>query len=78
MIPRRRADDRPSDSLFQTSELKFADHFIDHPTDKWVRANLPDELRETAYRLPTDCADIVVILRHVWLFTHKWTERFRS
>jgi hypothetical protein len=74
--PTAPAEERQSDPLFQSSDQKFADHFIDHPTDKWVRENLPDELRETAYRLPTDCADIVVILRHVWLFTHKRTERF--
>jgi pyrrolidone-carboxylate peptidase len=50
--------------------------FIDHPTDEWVRTCLPKNLRETAYRLPTDCADIAVVLRHVWLSAHKRTERY--
>ncbi len=51
-----------------------ADRFIDHPTDQWVRTCLPENLRQTAYRLPTDCADIAVILRHVWLAAHHRTE----
>jgi hypothetical protein len=54
------------------------DKFIDHPTDVWVRANLPEELRQTAYRLPADCADIAVILRHVWLFSHHRSEQYRG
>ncbi|MGH3813680.1 MAG: hypothetical protein ACRDUV_14705 [Pseudonocardiaceae bacterium] len=41
-----------------------------------MRANLPEELRQTAYRLPADCADIAVILRHVWLFAHHRSERY--
>jgi hypothetical protein len=52
------------------------DKFIDHPTDAWVKANLPEELRQTAYRLPADCADIAVILRHVWLFSHHRSEQY--
>ena len=52
------------------------DEFIDHPTDAWVKANLPEELRQMAYRLPADCADIAVVLRHVWLFAHNRTERY--
>lgn len=55
---------------------RASDKFIDHPTDTWVQANLPAELRETAYRLPADCADIAVILRHVWLFAHGRNERY--
>ncbi|MGZ4312378.1 MAG: hypothetical protein ACXVR1_09775 [Solirubrobacteraceae bacterium] len=55
---------------------RASDKFIDHPTDAWVQANLPAELRETAYRLPADCADIAVILRHVWLFAHGRNERY--
>jgi hypothetical protein len=54
------------------------DKFVSHPTDKWVRANLPEELRQTAYRLPADCADIAVILRHVWLFSHHRSEQYRG
>jgi pyrrolidone-carboxylate peptidase len=53
-----------------------SDRFIDHPTDLWVRTCLPDNLRETAYRLRSDCADIAVILRHVWLSAHHRTEVF--
>jgi pyrrolidone-carboxylate peptidase len=53
-----------------------ADRFIDHPTDTWVNTCLPPNLRETAYRLPTDCADIAIILRHVWLTGHHRTERY--
>ncbi len=53
-----------------------ADRFIDHPTDQWVRTCLPPNLRETAYRLPSDCADIPVILRHVWLSAHQRTETY--
>jgi hypothetical protein len=54
------------------------DHFVDHPTDAWVREHLPERLRETAYQLPTDCADILVVLRHVWLASHGRTERAGS
>lgn len=54
------------------------DKFIDHPTDAWVKANLPEELRQTAYRLPADCADVAVILRHVWLFSHNRSEQYRG
>jgi hypothetical protein len=55
-----------------------ADAFIDHPTNQWVATCLPDNLRETAYRLPSDCADIAVILRHVWLSSHRRTEQYGS
>ncbi len=54
-----------------------ADHFIDHPTQQWLTANLPPELRLVAYRLPADCADIAIVLRHVWLFYHNRTETYR-
>jgi hypothetical protein len=53
-----------------------AEKFIDHPTDEWVKTCLPDNLRATAYQLPSDCADIAVILRHVWLSAHHRTETF--
>ncbi len=56
----------------------LADHFIDHPTSKWLKANLPEELIYCAYQLPADCADIAVILRHVWLFYHNRTERYNG
>lgn len=51
------------------------DAFIDHPTDQWVRDCLPENLRQTAYMLPSDCADVAVILRHVWLAAHHRTEQ---
>jgi pyrrolidone-carboxylate peptidase len=52
------------------------DRFIDGPTDAWVRKNLPPNLVATAYQLPCDCADLAVILRHVWLVAHRRTEEF--
>jgi pyrrolidone-carboxylate peptidase len=54
------------------------DRFIDGPTEQWVRAKLPPNLVETAYELPSDCADIAVILRHVWLVAHRRTELYRG
>lgn len=53
---------------------RVEDRFIDHATDNWVQTCLPDNLRATAYQLPSDCADIAVILRHVWLSAHHRTE----
>jgi hypothetical protein len=53
-----------------------ADRFIDHPTDTWVQTCLPPTLHATAYMLPTDCADVAVILRHVWLAAHGRTEAY--
>jgi pyrrolidone-carboxylate peptidase len=55
-----------------------ADRFIDHPTDAWVQANLPDELRTVAYLLPADCADVAIVLRHVWLFYQGRVETYVS
>ena len=52
------------------------DHFIDGPTQQWVETHLPRELVQTAYQLACDCADLAVILRHVWLVSHRRTERF--
>ena len=57
---------------------RFGDQFVDHPTDNWVRQNMPENLRQTAYQLPSDCADIMVILRHVYLSAHHRTETYRS
>ena len=54
------------------------DRFIDGPTDAWVRTNLPPHLVRTAYQLPSDCADIAIILRHVWLVAHRRTEVYRG
>jgi Domain of unknown function (DUF4157) len=56
--------------------LKPGERFIDHPTDEWVKTCLPANLRDTAYRLPADCADIAMILRHVWLAAHHRTQKF--
>ena len=70
--PKAAVADRPAPPIGP----RASDKFIDHPTDVWVQANLPAELRETAYRLPADCADIAVILRHVWLFAHGRNERY--
>lgn len=53
---------------------RFGERFVDHPTDQWVQRCLPPNLRATAYQLPSDCADIAVILRHVWLAAHHRTE----
>lgn len=47
------------------------DRFIDHPTLDWVNACLPANLREIAYELKSDCADIAVMLYHVYLTAHK-------
>jgi len=59
-----------------TTSLRPGEKFIDHPTDDWVKNCLPENLRATAYQLPSDCADIAVILRHVWLSAHRRTEKF--
>lgn len=52
------------------------EEFIDHPTNQWVVNCLPANLRATAFQLPSDCADIAVILRHVWLAAHNRTESY--
>lgn len=51
---------------------------ISHPTESWIQQCLPENLRQTAYALPADCADIAVILRHVWLSAHHREDRFVS
>jgi pyrrolidone-carboxylate peptidase len=51
------------------------DRFIDGPTEQWVRENLPENLLKAAYELPCDCADVAVILRHVWLAAHHRSEK---
>jgi|GEM_PF-5622902 len=56
--------------------LKPGERFIDHPTDEWVEKCLPENLRATAYQLPADCADVAMILRHVWLSAHHRTQKF--
>jgi hypothetical protein len=64
----------PKSAPLPTTELKAGETFIDHPTDSWVKRCLPDNLRATAYQLPADCADIGIILRHVWLAAHRRTQ----
>ncbi|MBU6398883.1 MAG: DUF4157 domain-containing protein [Verrucomicrobia bacterium] len=64
----------PKAAPFPTTGLKLGETFIDHPTDAWVKSCLPDNLRATAYQLPSDCADIAIILRHVWLAAHHRTQ----
>jgi hypothetical protein len=68
--------DASPDAPHGTHAPTAGDRFIDHPTDAWVVANLPAELRVTAYQLPTDCADVAAILRHVWLTAHGRSERY--
>lgn len=58
--------------------LKPGERFIDHPTDTWVQECLPANLRATAYQLPADCADVAMILRHVWLAAHHRTQKFNE
>ncbi|MEM1278698.1 MAG: DUF4157 domain-containing protein [Cyanobacteria bacterium P01_H01_bin.152] len=55
---------------------RSGEEFIDHPTNQWVINCLPANLRATAYQLPADCADIAVILRHVWLAAHHRSETY--
>lgn len=70
------AERRPS--VLHGAPYLDTDRFIDGPTDTWVRANLPANLVETAYQLPADCADMAVILRHVWLVAHNRTELYQG
>lgn len=75
--------DRPADRAFEAGAGPHArfdrptvgDSFIDHPTEEWLRRHLPPNLIATAYQLPSDCADIAFILRHVWLSAHHRLER---
>jgi hypothetical protein len=68
--------DSPKPMARATRAFRPGERFIDHPTDDWVKNCLPQNLRATAYELPADCADIAMILRHVWLSAHKRTEQF--
>jgi hypothetical protein len=52
------------------------EQFISHVSRDWLQQHLPDELQMAVYELPADCADVAVMLRHVWLFAHGRTERF--
>ena len=59
-----------------SGRARDGEEFIDHPTNDWVVNCLPANLRATAFQLPSDCADIAVILRHVWLAAHNRTESY--
>ncbi len=61
-----------------SGSARSGEEFIDHPTNQWVVNCLPANLRATAYQLPSDCADIAVILRHVWLAAHHRTETYQG
>ncbi len=76
--PQAEQSQRRPPVLHERSDYLPTDRFIDGPTEQWVRANLPANLVETAYQLPSDCADIAVILRHVWLSAHHRTEVYRG
>lgn len=64
--------------LHRRQQYLPTDRFIDGPTQEWVQNNLPPNLVETAYQLPSDCADIAVILRHVWLAAHHRVELYHG
>lgn len=66
----------PKTAVPPATPLKPGERFIDRPTDDWVKTCLPSNLRVTAYQLPADCADVAIILRHVWLAAHHRTEKF--
>lgn len=76
--PAAPAGQRRPEVLHARTPYLETDRFIDGPTDEWVRANLPPNLVETAYQLPADCADMAVILRHVWLVAHNRTELYQG
>ncbi|HET7506002.1 MAG TPA: DUF4157 domain-containing protein [Kofleriaceae bacterium] len=52
------------------------EEYIDRPTAAWVSSHLPPELRMAVYELPADCADVAVMLRHVWLYAQGRTETY--
>ena len=72
------AQRRPIAPIGGGLRAQIADRFIDRPTEDWVRHNLPPELQVMAYQLPADCADIAVILRHVWVLAHGRSEEYRG
>ena len=64
--------------LHESRTSRPTDTYIDVPAFSWVRSHLPANLVETAYQLGSDCADIGVILRHVWLAAHRRTELYNG
>lgn len=78
-VPKGTAEPGPAPAPNKASPgLKPGERFIDHPTDAWVQECLPANLRATAYQLPADCADVAMILRHVWLSAHHRTQKFNE
>ena len=76
--PRAAESERRPTLLHENRDFRPEDRFIHGPTDEWVRRTLPPTLRTVAYRLPSDCADIAVILRHVWLVAQGRSERYQG
>jgi hypothetical protein len=74
--PKAALEERRPPLIEQAQPYVRTDRFIDGPTEAWVRTNLPANLVATAYQLPSDCADIAVILRHVWLAAHHRVENY--
>lgn len=77
----RAADDSsadPDDHSVSRRHSVSGEGYIEHPTARWVADHLPPELRMAVYELPADCADVAILLRHVWLFARGRTERYGS
>ena len=75
----RAADDSSADEAdhgVARAGTRAGEQHIDHPTRTWVSEHLPPELRMAVYELPADCADVAILLRHVWLFAHGRTETY--
>lgn len=77
----RAADDSSPDSHehgVTRRNTREGEQYINHPRADWIAEHLPPELRLVVYQMPADCADVAVMLRHVWLHAHGRTERFGS
>ncbi|MEO7733910.1 MAG: DUF4157 domain-containing protein [Kofleriaceae bacterium] len=75
----RAADDSSADAAdhgVARRGSRAGEPYIDHPTASWVADHLPPELRMAVYELPADCADVAILLRHVWLFARGRTESY--
>lgn len=69
--------DNPAPTMTGT-RAGSGESLVSHVSKTWIDAHLPEELRRTAYELPSDCADMAIILRHVWLYYHGRTEKYGS
>ena len=69
---------RQTPRLHESRTARGTDTYIDVPAFSWIQTHLPANLVETAYQLGSDCADIGVILRHVWLSAHRRTELYNG